>query len=156
VSLYWPKAKKRVSTAISAPSAAQTAAGKADEQDHPTGDAVKKSKLEETTNDELHKTKPVLDNDDGAMEMDTGDSDEERYISKDAMGGLSREELQALEEDRKLMEAMGFPTSFGSTKGKHVEGNDVYASHKIKVRKVRQLVNKKSKPKGGPRPNNNM
>lgn len=87
------------------------------------------------------------------MEMDTGDSDEERFITKEDISGLTPEELAQIEEDKKLMEAMGFPTHFGSTKGKPVEGNNIYVAHKVKVRKVRQLVNKKTKPKSTGRPN---
>jgi hypothetical protein len=86
------------------------------------------------------------------MEMDMADGDAEEFVSKDDVGGVDAETLAQLEADRKMMEEMGFPTSFGSTKGKHVEGNNIYVSHKIKVRKVRQLINKKGRPKGGGRP----
>ena len=107
---------------------------------------MKKAKLVEDASEALHRTQKVIEQDENAMEMDTGDSDEEQFISKDEMGGLSAEEMARLREDQRLMEEMGFPTHFGSTKGKHVEGNNIYVAHKVKVRKVRQLVNKKPKP----------
>ena len=120
----------------------------------PTGDAVKKAKLNEVASEARHRTEMMPSADDSAMEMDMGDSDEEHFVGKDVIGGLTPEEAAQQEEDRRLMEAMGFPTGFGSTKGKHVEGNDIYVAHKIKVRKVRQVINKKSQPKGGARPHN--
>lgn len=115
----------------------------------PSGDAIKKAKLAEDSSEARHRSEVVHHLDESAMEMEMGDSDEEHFIGKDAIGGLTPEEAAQLEEDRKMMEAMGFPTGFGTTKGKHVEGNDIYAAHKIKVRKVRQVINKKSQPKGG-------
>lgn len=113
---------------------------------------MKKAKLTEDASEARHRMEMMAAADDSAMEMDMGDSDEEHFVGKDSIGGLTPEEAAQQEEDRKLMEAMGFPTGFGSTKGKHVEGNDIYVAHKIKVRKVRQVINKKSQPKGGARP----
>lgn len=111
---------------------------------------AKKAKLQEVESKEAHKEAKEEMSDD-AMEMDMGDSDVEEFVSKDELGEMDPAALAQMEEDRKMMEAMGFPTGFGSTKGKHVEGNNIYVSYKIKVRKVRQLIHNKGRPKAGGR-----
>ena len=87
-----------------------------------------------------------------AMDMDMGDDEDEQYVTKGDLEGMSPEEIAKLEEERKMMEEMGFPTSFGSTKGRHVDGNNTYVAHKIKQRKAAQHIHKKGRPKHTGRP----
>jgi len=41
------------------------------------------------------------------------------------------------------LQAMGFPTGFGTTKGKHVQGNIDGGADVVKQRKFRQYMNKR-------------
>lgn len=144
--------KKRTSDAISETPAEHIAEDAALNAAINGSDAAKKAKTGEFSSGETHKTHEMPPEEEGdAMDMDMGDDDEEQFVAKDDLEGMSPEELAQLEEDRKMMEAMGIPTSFGTTKGRHVEGNSVYAANKIKQRKARQVIHKKGRPKAGGR-----
>lgn len=114
---------------------------------------MKKLKLEEVATTEPHKTKEMPSESEGdAMDMDMEDDDEEQYVAMNEFSGMTPEEIAQIEEDRRLMEEMGFPTGFGTTKGRQVDGNNLYIANKVKQRKSRQLIHKKGRPKNTGRP----
>lgn len=150
---FRPTAKKRTSEAISTAPSNASAQDEVEELIKKNTQAVKKAKTDEQTTQEPHKTKEMPIEEDGdAMDMDMSDDDDEQYVTKDDLSGMTPEELAQAEEDRKLMESMGFPTGFGTTKGRHVEGNNLYVANKVKQRKARQLIHKKGRPKTTGRP----
>lgn len=65
--------------------------------------------------------------------------DEDIPVSVNEEESMSTED----DDDLELMKKMGLPTTFNTTKGKKVEGNDVYVVNKQKKRKYRQYMNRK-------------
>lgn len=143
-------AKKRTSEAITSAPPAQNGEKGVEKSTEEEGSAVKKLKLEEVATTEPHKTKEMPAEAEGdAMDMDMEDDEEEQYVAMNEFTGMTPEEIAAEEENRKMMEEMGIPSSFGTTKGRHVQGNNLYVANKVKQRKSRQLIHKKGPPKTG-------